>query len=153
TYNGQIPGPLLRLTAGRHAFFAIRNETHREEQICWHSQHATTLMAGRSWRGGEFTPQHAGLHDHHSDVGAATRLSGGSYNGQAGPLLIEPASHPGRFDREVVLVMKEFEPCLRRSACGGSIDYAVFTINGHMLGHGEPIKVRAGERVLFHLLN
>jgi hypothetical protein len=28
-----------------------------------------------------------------------------------------------------------------------------FTINGHMLGHGEPIRVKQRERVLFHILN
>ena len=31
--------------------------------------------------------------------------------------------------------------------------YAHFAINGRMLGHGEPIRVKAGERVLFHVLN
>ena len=31
--------------------------------------------------------------------------------------------------------------------------YDFFTINGRMLGHGEPIRVKSGERVLFHVLN
>jgi len=31
--------------------------------------------------------------------------------------------------------------------------YNVCSINGHMLGHGDPIRVRSGERVLFHVLN
>ena len=30
-------------------------------------------------------------------------------------------------------------------------DYA--TVNGKMLGHGDPIRVKQGERVLFHVLN
>ena len=33
------------------------------------------------------------------------------------------------------------------------VGYESFTINGRMLGHGEPIKVKQGERVLFHVLN
>ena len=33
------------------------------------------------------------------------------------------------------------------------VSYALFSINGKMLGSGEPIRVKQGERVLFHVLN
>jgi FtsP/CotA-like multicopper oxidase with cupredoxin domain len=36
---------------------------------------------------------------------------------------------------------------------GYEVGYRLFSINGRMLGHGEPIRVHAGERVLFHVLN
>ena len=36
---------------------------------------------------------------------------------------------------------------------GYEVGYGSFTINGRMLGHGEPIRVKQGERVLFHMLN
>jgi len=36
---------------------------------------------------------------------------------------------------------------------GFEVGYDSFTINGKMLGHGEPIRVKQGERVLFHVLN
>ena len=36
---------------------------------------------------------------------------------------------------------------------GFEVGYGSFTINGKMLGHGEPIRVKQGERVLFHVLN
>jgi FtsP/CotA-like multicopper oxidase with cupredoxin domain len=36
---------------------------------------------------------------------------------------------------------------------GYEVGYRFFTINGRMLGHGEPIRVKQGERVLFHVLN
>jgi FtsP/CotA-like multicopper oxidase with cupredoxin domain len=36
---------------------------------------------------------------------------------------------------------------------GYEVGYTYFTINGKMLGHGEPIRVKQGERVLFHILN
>ena len=36
---------------------------------------------------------------------------------------------------------------------GYEVGYQFFTINGRMLGHGEPIRVRHGQRVLFHILN
>jgi FtsP/CotA-like multicopper oxidase with cupredoxin domain len=36
---------------------------------------------------------------------------------------------------------------------GFEVGYDLFGINGRMLGHGEPIRVKQGERVLFHVLN
>src|ERR1017187_4221548 len=36
---------------------------------------------------------------------------------------------------------------------GFEVGYGSFTINGRMLGSGEPIRVKPGERVLFHVLN
>lgn len=36
---------------------------------------------------------------------------------------------------------------------GYELAYSLFSINGRMLGEGEPIRVRQGERVLFHVLN
>ena len=36
---------------------------------------------------------------------------------------------------------------------GYEVGYRYFTINGRMFGHGDPIRVKQGERVLFHILN
>jgi len=36
---------------------------------------------------------------------------------------------------------------------GFEVGYGSFTINGRMLGSGDPIRVKEGERVLFHILN
>jgi FtsP/CotA-like multicopper oxidase with cupredoxin domain len=36
---------------------------------------------------------------------------------------------------------------------GYEVSYAAFAINGRMLGHGDPIRVQSGQRVLLHVLN
>ncbi|MGH3555888.1 MAG: multicopper oxidase domain-containing protein, partial [Mycobacterium sp.] len=36
---------------------------------------------------------------------------------------------------------------------GYEVGYDAFAINGRMLGHGEPIRVKTGQRVLLHVLN
>jgi FtsP/CotA-like multicopper oxidase with cupredoxin domain len=36
---------------------------------------------------------------------------------------------------------------------GYEIGYGTFTINGRTLGHGDPIQVKTGDRVLLHVLN
>ena len=37
-YNGQVPGPLIRLTEGRPVAIDITNDTARHEQVHWHGQ-------------------------------------------------------------------------------------------------------------------
>jgi FtsP/CotA-like multicopper oxidase with cupredoxin domain len=36
---------------------------------------------------------------------------------------------------------------------GFEVGYRIFTVNGRQLGFGEPVRVKRGERVLFHVLN
>lgn len=62
---------------------------------------------------------------------------------------------PAERDRDL---QQRGEQAMRASLAGGSpkgyeVGYQSFAVNGRMLGHGEPIRVKAGERVLFHVLN
>ncbi|OBH58217.1 multicopper oxidase family protein [Mycobacterium sp. E2479] len=41
----------------------------------------------------------------------------------------------------------------RGESPGNEVNYGAFAINGRMLGHGDPIRVQAGQRVLLHVLN
>jgi FtsP/CotA-like multicopper oxidase with cupredoxin domain len=130
-----------------------------------------------------FMPKPSGFRFYHSHVVAGGDLNRGTYTGQAGPVYIEPKNNPGSYDREIFLVMKEFAPTFsrggdmaidvlagapvkalqqrgkaadeeaREKTKGFEVGYELFAINGRMLGHGEPIRVTAGERVLFHVLN
>ncbi len=45
------------------------------------------------------------------------------------------------------------EAVQRGAKQGYELGYSYFAINGRMLGHGDPIRVKSGERVLFHVLN
>jgi FtsP/CotA-like multicopper oxidase with cupredoxin domain len=129
-----------------------------------------------------FVPGPAGFRFYHTHVVAGADLNRGTYTGQAGPVYIEPKENPGAYDREVFLVLKEFLPSFSQGgdmamdflidapikelqAAGKQADekfpgpkgyevgYDVFSINGKMLGKGDPIRVKQGERVLFHVLN
>jgi FtsP/CotA-like multicopper oxidase with cupredoxin domain len=197
TYNGQFPGPLIRLKEGRQVTVDIFNETDTPEQLHWHGQFVSTDVDGAAEEGTPYIPAHgrrritftpgpAGLRFYHTHNRAGADLSAGQYSGQVGPVYIEPKENPGRYDREVILVLKEFEPSLSRGGDmpqdflspstidktlketgeaamkaslaqgmphGYEVGYKFFTINGRMLGHGEPIRVKQGERVLFHILN
>ena len=197
TYNGQFPGPLLRLREGRRVVIDIHNETAIPEQLHWHGQFVSSDVDGAAEEGAPYIPSHgtrriaftpkpAGLRFYHTHLRAGANLEMGQYGGEVGPVYIEPAHDPGAYDREVFLTLKEFEPSLSRGGDmamdflspatrapelvqqgetamkaslaagmpkGYEVGYQSFTINGRMLGHGEPIRVKRRERVLFHVLN
>lgn len=195
-YNGQFPGPLLRFKEGRPVTIEVHNDTDTPEQLHWHGQMVSTDLDGAAEEGTPFIPAHgmrrltfsprpAGLRFYHTHNRAGADLHAGQYGGQVGPVYIEPAHEPGNYDREVFLVLKEFEPsfsqggdmaqnflppaqvkelevtgesAMKASLAKGmphgyEVGYRFFTINGRMLGHGDPVRVKRGERVLFHILN
>jgi FtsP/CotA-like multicopper oxidase with cupredoxin domain len=197
TYNGQFPGPLLRLKEGERVTIDVRNDTDTPEQLHWHGEFVSADVDGAAEEGTPFIPPHgnrrisfvpkpAGFRFYHTHVRAGANLAAGQYSGLVGPVYIEPKQHAGNYDREVFLTLKEFQPTLSRGGDmamnflsptqevpalrdageskmkaslakgtphGYEVGYDSFTINGRMLGHGEPVRVKAGERVLFHFLN
>lgn len=123
------------------------------------------------------TPQPSGLRFVHSHVMSMSDTNRGTYTGQFGIIYIEPKNNPGQYDQEVFLATHEWEPFFtaaeeeededitpaekarkeeqdRNSPPNGwEIGYQRFTINGKALGYGEPVRVKEGQRVLFHILN
>ena len=121
TYNGQFPGPLLRFREGERVTIDIHNETDVPEQIHWHGQEVPVDVDGAAEEGTRpvldfatkrisFVSKPSGLRFYHTHLRAAGDLDRGQYTGQVGPVYIEPKSNPGRYDREVFLTLKEFEP-------------------------------------------
>ena len=124
-YNGQFPGPLLRFTQGQKAVVDIYNDTDTPELVHWHGQMIPSNVDGSAEEGSPFVPVHgmrriaftpkpAGFRFYHTHVVAGGDLNRGTYTGQAGPVYIEPKNNPGAYDREVFLVMKEFESSFSR---------------------------------------
>jgi FtsP/CotA-like multicopper oxidase with cupredoxin domain len=124
----------------------------------------------------QFTPRPAGTRWYHTHVMAGADLHRGGYTGQFGFLMIEGANNPGNFDQEVFLSLREWEPyfspeemdnddtsaagpqperpkVLDTNPSGLEVGYQMLSINDKAMGAGEPIRVKQGQRVLFHLLN
>lgn len=160
TYDGRLPGPLLRATVGQQMRVDVYNETDSAERLYWHGMDTATAacVPAHSVRRMEFTPARPGLYFYHSLAIAAAHLDAGLYSGQAGGLLVERGSRPGEnkpagCDREWVVVLKDCEPFIRRTRRGCEIGYGSFTVNGRMPGQGAPVRLNSGERVLLHVLN
>src|SRR3974390_897145 len=125
TYNGQFPGPLIRLKEGQRVIVDIHNDIDTPEQLHWHgqiipvdvdgaSEEGTPFIPAHGMRRIAFTPKPTGLRFYHTHLTPGADLSGGQYGGQVGTVYIEPRNDPGRHDREVFLMLKEFQPALSR---------------------------------------
>jgi FtsP/CotA-like multicopper oxidase with cupredoxin domain len=167
-YNGQVPGPILRMREGIPVNVDVLNSSPNSELVHWHGLHikstpdgaaeegSPTIAPGNSLRY-SFTPNPAGTRWYHTHTMAMSDLDRATYTGQYGFLMIEPKHQPGRYDQEIFLAVHHWEPSLMRmnegrEECTG-VEYRYASFNDKLLGAGEPIRVRRGERVLFHFLN
>jgi FtsP/CotA-like multicopper oxidase with cupredoxin domain len=176
-YNGQVPGPILRLREGVPVSIDVANSSRNEDLVHWHGLEIDSLNDGAMEEGSPmipaggrlrytFTPRPSGTRWYHTHSGAGSDLTRGTYSGQFGFLVIEGKENPGNYDQEIFLAIHHWEPgfvpmaeTMRAESSnhplttGSDVGYKYATINQHMLGAGEPIRVKQGQRVLFHLLN
>jgi len=162
-YNGQIPGPVLRMDEGKPVAIDVVNETRQPEMVHWHGFHippevdgaheeGTPMVQGRDRRRYSFTPQPSGTRWYHTHAMAGHNLRAGTYSGQFGMAVVAQRSDPARYDREVPILLHEWEPFFA-SDMRMDVNYRLFSVNGKMLGAGEPVGVRNRQRVLFRVLN
>ena len=164
-YNGQVPGPLLRLKENRPITIEVNNRTNRPEVVHWHglfippdvdgaSEEGTPLIAPNSIARYTFTPRPAGFRWYHTHTMAMNDLTQGQYSGQHGLLMIEPRVDPARYDQEFFVTLHDWDGYLLSSDDGAmNPSYNVATINGKAMGFGEPLRVKEGQRILLHVLN
>ncbi len=139
-------------------------------------EEGTPVVPPHGSRSYRFTPTPAGTRWYHTHTMAMDDLHRGSFTGMFGFLVIEGASNPGNFDQEHYLALRDWEPYFTSTPMdtddldptgaqpekpavldtrqpGIEVAADIFSINDKALGAGEPIRVRAGQRVLFHVLN
>ena len=128
----------------------------------WRSGRGIAHYSGRRNRLYTFTPKPTGTRWYHSHAMAMADLSKSTYSGEFGFLIVEPVSDAGGYDREITFAAHHWEGewvSLQDFKKGPppnnglEVIYKAATLNERMLGHGEPIRVREGERILFRLLN
>jgi FtsP/CotA-like multicopper oxidase with cupredoxin domain len=124
----------------------------------------------------QFVAKPSGSRWYHSHTAAMMDLHRGSYTGQFGFFMIDPPNDPGHYDQEVFLALRGWQyflstmdtdemapdpsdpkperpakPDLRQN--GLEVSAPLYSINDKMLGAGDPLRVKPGQRVLMHLLN
>lgn len=162
-YNGQVPGPLLRARLGKPLTVDVVNDTKDEDIVHWHGFHIPPDVDGSIEEGTPpvppngrrrytFTPNPAGTRWYHSHATAGTNLKKGTYTGQFGMFVVEADANPGAYDQDVPILLHEWEPRFVEQG-GMDVDFKYFSINGKMLGAGEPVRVTPSQRVLFRIVN
>ena len=139
-------------------------------------EEGTPVVPPHGSRSYKFTPTPAGTRWYHTHTMSMDDLHRGSYTGMFGFLVVEGANNPGAFDSEHYLALRDWEPyftsqnmdtddldaawpqperpkVMDTRPAGLEVAADIFSINDKALGAGEPIRVKPGERVMFHFLN
>jgi FtsP/CotA-like multicopper oxidase with cupredoxin domain len=158
-FNGQIPGPRLRVTEGDRVRIRVTNHLPEATTVHWHGLIVPNGMDGpagitqRPIAPGdsftyEFTTEQAGTFFYHSHDHADRQQALGLY----GALIIDPKSAAGaaKADKEYVIQLQEW---LYRGGLtfpamlmeGGLPNY--FTINGKAYPETETVRMKVGETI------
>lgn len=183
SFNGQSPGPVLRVREGQRLRVTLKNSLPHPTTIHWHGLPVPNPMDGVPGvtqaavpPGGrytyQFTARPAGTFFYHSHSGY--QLDQGLY----GALIIDPARPVGGWDREEVLLLADWATVdgggpaspRRRPPSGGMMGrgmmgrrnrggppaepwYGAYAVNGKAYPASEPIKLRRGDKVRLRLIN
>jgi FtsP/CotA-like multicopper oxidase with cupredoxin domain len=148
TYNGQLPGPEIRVREGDRLRINVRNDLPESTAVHFHGLIVPNDMDGVPFitqppiKPGqsftyEFTVRNAGSHMYHSHHNAAVQVG----RGLLGAFIVEPknaASEP-KVDVDYVMILND-----------GAHGY---TINGKGFPATEPIKAKKGQRIRVRYMN
>ncbi len=120
-YNGQVPGPSLRLREGVPVTIDVTNASDSPDLVHWHGLAIDSLNDGAMEEGSPmiaagktqrytFTPKPSGTRWYHTHATAYDDLSKGTYTGQFGFLLIDGKEQPARYDQEINLAIHHWGP-------------------------------------------
>jgi FtsP/CotA-like multicopper oxidase with cupredoxin domain len=158
---------------GQQVTVDVHNDSDVPELVHWHGlylpsevdgamEEGTPMVPPGASRQYSFVAQPSGSRWYHTHAFAGKDLRRSLYSGQFGFFYIEPKNDLGNYDQEVFIAARHWDPMfvsmqdLKKGPPpdnGFEVMYHAATFNDKALGHGEPIRVKTDERVLFHLLN
>jgi FtsP/CotA-like multicopper oxidase with cupredoxin domain/plastocyanin len=180
TYNGQLPGPELRVQEGDTVRILVKNSLPVPTTIHWHGIDVTNSMDGVPGvtqdpiQPGEtftyeFVAKPAGTRWYHSHQDPEMQVPLGLY----GPLIVEPRDiapaagqpAPVRYDREYTVMLQEWALGLTPEVAMGvegavppkthskEIDRDLFLMNGRASDGILPLQIKQGQRMRIRLIN
>jgi FtsP/CotA-like multicopper oxidase with cupredoxin domain len=173
-YNGQVPGPEIRVTEGDLVRVTLENKLPTATTVHFHGVNLTPDMDGpvglnqAAVEPGEtfvyeFIATPSGTRWFHSHTDVSTQVMLGLY----GTFIVEPKESQVEFDREYTYVLSEWDMELNPDVAlglaprgprdstlrGGELGTDLFLFNGHMHESIPPMYVEEGEQVLIRLVN
>jgi manganese oxidase len=158
TYNGTVPGPMIRVTEGDQVRIVVKNELPHPTTIHWHGIEVPNAMDGVPGVTQdpilpgetfiyEFIAKPAGTFMYHSHYEGDIQVMAGLY----APFIIDPqGTETNPPDVDVILMISEWlmtggQTFAAMPMSGMEPNY--FTINGKAFPDTETITVKKGERV------
>lgn len=163
TYNGTVPGPMIRVSEGDQVRVIVKNELPVATTIHWHGVEVPNAMDGVPGvtqdpiQPGEtftyeFTAKPAGTFMYHSHFEGDVQVGAGLY----APFIIapkEPESNPPVVDKVLMISevrIKDGQTYAAMPVSGMEPNY--FTINGKSFPATESVTVRKGDLVRLRLI-
>jgi FtsP/CotA-like multicopper oxidase with cupredoxin domain len=167
SYDGVLPGPLIRLSAGDNLIVHFRNDLPAPTTIHWHGLRIPAAMDGTPGHSQsevlpgtsftyEFVVPDPGLYWYHPHVDSAAQVGFGLY----GSILVDDPDEPASLGDELVLVLSDIavndEGGLESPDSGGDFG-TIFGREGNVLlvnGRQNPIvEAHAGLRQRWRIVN
>jgi FtsP/CotA-like multicopper oxidase with cupredoxin domain len=167
TYDGVLPGPFVRLTAGDKMIVHFQNDLPEPTTIHWHGLRVPAAMDGapgdsqpETVAGGsflyEFVVPDPGLYWYHPHVNSAKQVGFGLY----GTILVDEPDEPKGLGDELVLVLSDIaiaeDGSLESPDSGGDFG-TLFGREGNTMlvngKHNPVIEARAGLRQRWRIVN
>ena len=167
TYNGVLPGPLIKAKVGDRVIVHFRNSLPESTSIHWHGLRVPNDQDGVPGftmdpilSGSEFTYDFvmpdAGTYWYHPHVNSAAQVGWGLY----GPLVVEDPNDPEEFGDDLVLVLSDMsldeEGNMLPADIGGSFGDLFGREGGVLLVNGKvkpTLKVRKGKQQRWRVIN
>ena len=163
TYNGTVPGPMIRVTEGDRVRVLVKNDLPDPTTVHWHGIEVPNEMDGvprvtqdQIEQGEtftyEFVAKPAGTFMYHSHFEGDVQVSAGLY----APFIIdpgEPETNAPAVDKTLMIsewLMRNDQTFAAMPMAGMEPNF--FTINGKAFPATETITVRKGERVRLRLI-
>jgi FtsP/CotA-like multicopper oxidase with cupredoxin domain len=163
TYNGTVPGPMIRVTEGDQVRIVVKNELPDATTVHWHGVEVPNAMdgvpgvtqapiePGESFTY-EFVAKPAGTFMYHSHFEGDVQVSAGLY----APFIIdpkEPEENPPAVDQTLMISesrLRDGQTFAPMPMTGMEPNF--FTINGKAFPATEEVTVKKGERVRLRLI-
>jgi FtsP/CotA-like multicopper oxidase with cupredoxin domain len=150
TYNGQLPGPVIRVEENQPVRVVVHNQLKYPTSMSFHGMalpHAVSglprrdagLVAPGQTYAFQFVAPPAGTYWYHPQVVHADQMERGMY----GAIISEPVNAPKTYERDVVLMLGRVNAANR----------TYFVVNGKSAPAIPPIEVRQGERIRLRIVN
>ena len=163
TYNGTVPGPMIRVTEGDQVRIVVKNELPDATTVHWHGIEVPNAMDGvpgvtqdpiepGETFTYEFTAKPAGTFMYHSHFEGDVQVSAGLY----APFIIDPKqpeADPPDVDKTLMIsesLLRDGQTFAPMPMTGMEPNF--FTINGKAFPATEEINVKKGERVRLRLI-